>query len=100
MKAEAQRCLQDSMHVCLNVEEILRLIAYELVASEGKTIAVALACCCKAFEDPVLDALWETQDKLVPLLKSFPEAVWGYEGGNLVSATTASVSSIESFPIE
>ena len=44
------------MHACLNVDEIVRLIAYELVASGGYATAVALARCCKSFEDPVLDA--------------------------------------------
>ena len=71
------------MHPCLSVDEILRLLASELVASEAKATAVALASCCKSFEDPVLDALWEAQDRLVPLLKCFPQDVW--EGGSLVS---------------
>jgi len=65
------------MHACLNVDEILRLIAYELVASGRWVTAVALACCCKSFEDPVLDTLWETQYRLTPLLKSLPGDVWG-----------------------
>ena len=65
------------MHACLRVDEIVRLIASELVGSGGKGSAVALTCCCKSFEDPVLDALWETQDELLPLLKSFPgDEVW------------------------
>ena len=78
------------MHPCLNVDEIVRLIAYELVASRGKATAVTLACCCKSFEDPVLDALWATQDKLLPLLKSFPGDVWK-EGGCSVSVSTTCV---------
>ena len=53
------------MHICLNVDELVRLIACELVASEGKATAVALAGCCKSFEDPVLDALWETQGSVL-----------------------------------
>ena len=64
------------MHPCLRVDEILRHIASELVASEGEASAVALACCCKSFEDPVLDALWETQEGLTPMLKTLPENVW------------------------
>ena len=70
------------MHTCLNVDEILRLIACELVASrgKGKVTAVALACCCKSLEDPMLDVLWVTQGRLLPLLKTFPEDVWN-EGG-------------------
>jgi hypothetical protein len=73
------------MHPCLNVDEILRLLACELFALEAKATAVSLACCCKGFEDPVLDALWGTQDRLFPLLKSFPEDVWKVESGRFVS---------------
>jgi len=64
------------MHPCLNVDEIVRLVACELVASRGEGTAVGLACCRKSFEDPVLDTLWETQDRLPPLLKSLPGDVW------------------------
>lgn len=64
------------MHACLGVDEILRIIACELTASKAKATAAALACCCKSFEDPILDTLWETQDRLLPLLKSFPGEVW------------------------
>ena len=64
------------MHHCLNVNEIVRLVAYELTTLECKTGAIAMACCCKSFEDPVLDAIWETQRGLVPLLRTFPEDVW------------------------
>jgi len=72
------------MHPCLNVDEILRLLARELVESEAKATAVSLACCCKDFEDPVLDALWETQERLIPLLECFPQGVWKEEGGSFV----------------
>ena len=67
------------MHACLNVDEIIRLIVHQLVRSRAKATAVALACCCKNFEDPVLDVLWETQDGLLPLLKSLPVDVWDNE---------------------
>ena len=82
-----QAHLLDSMHACLNVDEIVRFIARELVASGGKGTAVALACCRKDFEDPVLDVLWVRQWELLPLLKSFPGDVWN-EGGCTVSAPT------------
>lgn len=75
------------MHPCLYVDEIVRLIAHELVASRRKATAVALACCCKNFEDPVLDALWEALDMLLPLLKTLPGDVWN-PGGYKVSAST------------
>ena len=80
------------MHPCLKVDEILRLIVCELVKSEAKATAVALACCSKSFEDPVLDALWETQDGLLPLLNSLPADVWS-EGGYTVSVPTTHVFS-------
>jgi hypothetical protein len=76
------------MHACLSVDEILRLIACKLVESEAKATAVSLACCCKGFEDPALDALWETQD-LFLLLKSLPEDVWEEEHRTFVSSLTA-----------
>jgi hypothetical protein len=61
------------------MDEILRLLAHQLVGSEAKATAVALACCHKSFEDPILDALWGTQEQLLPLLKSLPGDVWdGY----------------------
>jgi hypothetical protein len=68
------------MQTCLSVDEILRLFACELVASEAKATAVAFACCCKSFEDLALDALWETQDQLLLLLKSLPGDVWNGDG--------------------
>ena len=80
------------MHPCLNVDEILRLLARELVASEAKAAAVSLACCCKSFEDPVLDTLWETQSKLLPLLKSLPADVWKVEARRFVSPPSAFIS--------
>ena len=81
----AKTCCSFNMHRCLNVDEILRLLAHELVASEAKATAVALACCCKSLEDPLLDVLWETQNRLLRLLKSLPGDVW-YEGTCTVSA--------------
>ena len=64
------------MHACLNVDEIIRLIAHEVAESKAKATAVALACCCRIFEDPVLDVLWETQENLLPLLRTLPGGVW------------------------
>jgi len=76
------------MHPCLNIDEILRFLVRELVVSEAKATAVALACCCKVFEEPALDVLWETQNQLTPLLKCFSRDVW--EGDwDVVSQLTA-----------
>jgi hypothetical protein len=76
------------MHACLDVDEILRLLAHKLVASQAKATAVALACCRKSFEDPTLDALWKTQEQLLPLLKSLPRDVWDGEGYTVSAPTT------------
>ena len=79
----------DSTHPCLNVDEILRIIVGELIASGGKATAAGLACCCKCFEDPVLDVLWATQDQLLPLLKTFPGDVWGEDECTVSTPTTS-----------
>ena len=76
------------MHACLNVDEIVRLVTRELVASEAKATAATLARCHKGFEDPVLDTLWETQNELSPLLVSLPSDVWNQPGVFTVSAPT------------
>jgi len=77
------------MHACINVDEIVRLLVCELVASGGEATAVALACCCKSLEDPVLDVLWGTQKLLYPLLDTFAEGVWNEEVQILVSLLTS-----------
>ena len=64
------------MHPCLCIDEIFRRIVRELVAAGGKATAVALACCCKTFEDPALAALWETQEGLTLLLETLPRDIW------------------------
>jgi len=73
------------MHPCLSVNEIVRLLAHELVASRKGATAVALARCCKKYEDPMLDALWREQERLYPLLATFPEGVWDEESQGFVS---------------
>jgi len=77
------------MHHCLNVDEIIRLLARTLVDSGAGATAVSLARCCKSFEDPVLDALWVTQDRLLPLLRSLPGNVWKVEADRIVSLLAA-----------
>ena len=83
------RANQTAAHPCLNVHEIPSPFARELAESEAKATAVALACCCKSFEEPVLDALWETQERLTPLLRCIPQEVWEEEGGRFVSQEVA-----------
>ena len=76
------------MHHCLNVDEIVRLIAWELVASDADATAVALAACRRNYEDPVLDELWATQKELLPLLKTLPEDVWNGDECTVSASTT------------
>ena len=76
------------MHPCLRVDEIIRLVACELVELEANGTVAALACCCKSFEEPVLDVLWETQVELTLLLECLPEDTWEdawEESGKFVS---------------
>lgn len=82
------------MHPCLSIDEVLRLLARLLVASEAKGTAVALACCCKTFEEAALDVLWETQNRLTPLLKCFPRDVWEEKDGRFVSLLMTLIPSI------
>ena len=76
------------MHACLNVDEIIRLIVHEVVESKANATAVALACCRQSFEDPVLDVLWETQNKLIPVLNCLPGDVWKGDGCTVRMPTT------------
>jgi len=60
-------------HMVFEVDEIFRPIA-EHVVDLGGPSAIALACCCRAFEEPVLSLYWECQrlDKLASVL---PEGI-------------------------
>lgn len=81
------------MHPCLSLDEILRLLARVLVMTEAKATAAALACCCKTFEEPALDVLWETQNRLIPLLECLPRDAWEEEDGSFVSLLTGLIFS-------
>lgn len=82
------------MHRCLNVDEIVRLIAHELVAAGRGAAAVALARCCKIFEDPTLDVLWRRQSQFIPLLKTLPEDIWGRDGCDVSMAAKTFIPSL------
>jgi hypothetical protein len=68
------------MHPGLCVDEIVRLVAHGLVAAKQNATAVALACCCKRFEDPVLDVLWRPQFQFSRLLETLPGGIWRPDG--------------------
>lgn len=74
------------MHECLQVDDIVRLIAEETVNLERPT-AISLACTCRVFEDAVMGVLWGShQSDLVNLLRCFPSEVWEIresDSGNL-----------------
>lgn len=85
------------MHRCLCVDEIVVQIAGELVAAKRNATAVALASCCRRFEDPVLDALWRTQDIFVPLLGIFPGDIWSPGGYRVRMVATTIVLLLPNF---
>jgi len=63
------------MHHCLAIQEIVRLIVGNLHEAY-KSSVLALACTCRAFENPALDHLWYQQTSLKTLFKCLPEDVW------------------------
>ena len=85
------------MHACLNVDEIVRLITNELIQPNAKSGAVALACCHKSFEDPVLDTLWGRQDRLLPLVESLPGDIWNEDEHTVSTPTVCVFSSLNCF---
>jgi len=72
----------------LNISELARLIASQLVLTGAEKSAVNLACACRSFEEPILSTLWERQYYFFTLLSVFPEGTWELEepelGENLV----------------
>ena len=82
------------MHPCLRVDEIIRLVAYELVDSGAEGTAASLARCCKSFGEPVSDELWDAQERLTPLLKCLPEDTWKDSGKFVSRPITFSPSAV------
>ena len=78
-----------AMHLCLNVSEIVELIAqFTEVASQGspRCPTVALSQVCKAFYEPALNVHWRSLESLRPLMACFPSDVCAEdEKGNYVS---------------
>jgi len=67
-------------HRVLKIGELARLITSQLIVIRGKTSAVNLACACRYLEEPVLSALWETQQSLRTHLEVLPGENCDYEG--------------------
>jgi len=61
-------------HRVFKVDELIRLIARQLVPS--KRSAVNLACASRWLEEPVLSTLWEKQQYLEILLETLPKGTW------------------------
>jgi len=66
-----------SMHLCLQITEILTLIldSYDDYRPDKNTL-LQLALVCKAFHEPALDALWKFQKSFLILVKTFPRDLW------------------------
>ena len=54
-----------------DIDELLRLVIDELVATSPQT-AVAFAVTCRSFEEPTLSSLWKEQHSLIDLTKVLP----------------------------
>ncbi|KAI0076369.1 hypothetical protein K474DRAFT_1663028 [Panus rudis PR-1116 ss-1] len=74
-----------SMHRCIQVDEILRVIIHFVSPSIPRTVGqlearnksfLSLALTCRTFRDPAIDALWETQYGIWNLVKHFPEDLY------------------------
>ncbi|KIM84932.1 hypothetical protein PILCRDRAFT_87278 [Piloderma croceum F 1598] len=68
------------MHHCLEITEILKTIFNNFGFSASRRDLYALALVSKAFHEPALDVLWELQDCILPLIKTFPVEVWEQSG--------------------
>ena len=75
-------------HGSLGPNEIVTLIAANLVSDKATASAVALARCARSLEEPVLCEVWRTLSSLTPLVKCFPPELWEIRDGKLASTTT------------
>ena len=72
-------------HRCWALDEIVRAITANLVASEAKSSAVSLASCSKSLEESALGEVWRHLSSLAPLVKCFPPDIWETRDEKLVS---------------
>ena len=75
-------------HRCWALDEIVRVIAANLVSDKAGASAVSLASCSKSLEEPSLGEIWRSLSGLAPLVRCFPPEVWEVKGEKLVSTTT------------
>ena len=65
------------MHQLLRLDDLVRNIAYCADRKiQGSASLLALACCCKSLEGPVMDILWQRQVDLSTILKTLPADSW------------------------
>lgn len=55
-------------HLIFDIDELLRLVIDEVVATSPQT-AVAFAVTCRSFEEPTLSSLWRERRSLTDLTK-------------------------------
>jgi hypothetical protein len=68
-----------TMHNCLTIQELVRLITEFCVDGELETdrhTLLAIASTCRTFEEPALDRLWYKLESLRPLFKCLPQDAW------------------------
>lgn len=84
------------MHRCLEIAEILHIILEKIpiYGYGSRHNLLSLAFVSKAFHEPALDLLWELQDSLSPLIKTFPADVWKEEGNPSILVSFLSMSYI------
>lgn len=80
------------MHDIFRIDELVREITRHMFGWHiPQRFVLNWALTCKAFSDPVLDVLWETQDSLVNLLKTLPSDVWEMNRRKLVGDLYCSI---------
>jgi hypothetical protein len=62
-------------HRIFDIDEILRHIVSCVMRTDERKATINFACCCKAFEEPALSAVWERQN-LVSLTRLLPAKLW------------------------
>lgn len=77
-------------HRCWGLDEIVRVIAANLVSNGAKASAVSLASCSKSLEEPALSEVWRSLSSIAPLVKCFPPDVWETRDEKLASSITDS----------
>ena len=65
------------MNQALYIEELVRRIAFSADDRfPGSASLLALACCCKTLEGPVMDVLWQRQKHFHVILQTLPVRCW------------------------